>query len=338
MRFAKLLLSILAWACISVLHAQVDLTPKFHQFGNVRPGEKYRLKIKITNKTPYRIALSRLHSNCDCTSVKIPENLLKPNSSEWMMLTYEPPISERGWKSLDVHFNAKSFGDKGKAVPEREVIFNFTANLEPKFYQDPGSIDMGFISTGKSTTGHGELYLDPKIYSHWKPGRIEVDNAAFPSKITALPTPGHYAVEILAPENLEPGHYQGSVKVHGVDPKDEIFTFPFKIVIGSLWNIVPASLNPGSTWDDLKNWKPQTHVDLNSHKPFKVLKVENAPLWLKYEISEVSGASYFIKWRVDEGLFKRAENKQFPKALRVETDQKIESSFPIKIEPANGSK
>lgn len=333
MNSRNFLVPVLFLASLSNTMAQVSLQPPYQALGDFRPGTHRTLKVKIANNSGQTLALSNLHADCECTTAKIPLEILKPNASTFLVVQYHPPLSARGPKSMEVNFNYKFIGKPGgQAVPLGKAAFHFMATLLPETFQDPATINLGYVVSGKSTEGKGELYLDPKVYPHWKPGRVESDLAQFPSKIGALPTPGHYQVAVLAPATAQPGHYKGSVMILGATQKDKSFTYPFEANVGSHWTVSPAAVTFDSlTGDKVKNWKAVTEILLDRPKTFKILKADGAPEWLKYDVQNMKPGGCAIHWRVDEGLFKKAADKSLPGEVKVVTDQALESTFNIPI-------
>src|SRR5258708_21058765 len=132
MRLTKILVFILVWGSVSVLQAQVTLAPPFHSFGNIRPGKLYMLNVKITNNGNQSVFLGGLRADCSCTKAKLPKTILKPHASTTLMLHYQPPAEEKGWKTYKLIFKVYQQGDD-KNVHSQKITFPYTAQFHPTY-------------------------------------------------------------------------------------------------------------------------------------------------------------------------------------------------------------
>ncbi|HJT24849.1 MAG TPA: DUF1573 domain-containing protein, partial [bacterium] len=246
-RFWFAFLLLLAF-CSATAQAQVILKPKFYQFGKVVPGKAYHLKVKITNPTTQTISLWNLHADCDCTTAHIALAVLKPKTSTTMTVDFHPMEGENGFKNLAVSFQVYSQDNK-KAMQRNTEKFLFNADIHSPYTYNPPTLDGGLVFYGHPKEMHGTLKLDHKTYPHWKPGQSPTPAGGLQVQVKPMATPGLFDVQLSAPETLSVGTYTGAVTLVGQGEEDPSFHYPFRLVVATLWSIVPQRLDFGNLGD-----------------------------------------------------------------------------------------
>jgi len=325
MKRLVLIVLALAFAAHSPAAPILEMSPSTHAFGKVRPGQTYEARVSIHNLTNKAVTLTDVHADCGCTDGFLPEHLLPAKKSVWMTVRYKPKTEQAGTFSSVVTVDVFQ-------MPKAARQFRFSAEVLPKAYGKPESLDLGYIFMGKSKRVEGLFLVDPKAYPGWTPGALEVEPTFFKAVVEPAPKgkPGEYKVVLTAPESLAPGKYDGKVRIRGKVDTNTFFDYPFTGLVGDLFLVQPAGLDPGDLSEKgvgKRRYYSEVHQAFN--QPFRVLVVKNLPPWLKADVKKARVSGYVIEWKLDESKLQKTQAAGLPKVLEVETDTKEEKVISI---------
>lgn len=253
-----------------------------------------------------------------------------------MTIDYHPALGEDGFKNLSVSFTVYT-KDIKNALQRTYEKFLYTSKVSSPYVFQPSPLEGSLVLTGHSTQSHGLLKLDTKDYPGWHPDpTVVVTPQPFTAQIKPLPTPGIFDVILTTSEKTPPGSYSGTIqftgKSIGKGKTTELFQYPFKTTVGSIWFTSPAILDLGVLDPvNFKDWKKSTVIREIFRKPFKILKVEGLPVWLEYEIGKSPVGDLQIRWKIKEDDLKKNKDKNFPENLVIKTDSKEETEIDIPL-------
>jgi len=318
--------------------AQVALEPESHDFGLVRPGKDYVLKVKITNTLSVPVSLTSPSINSDGASIEIRKKVLASKAATWMVIDYHPKEGDNGPKVLNATFTASYHNDK-KAVISRLQTFLLTAKVVPFYSFSPEKLIVSSVGGQKVSAVEGLLILESKTFSNWQLAKAESDSNTFTAQATVLSAPSTYSVRLSFTTSLPPGDYAGKITIKGLSGKvEKDFQYPYDIMVNSIWDVEPSDLRLVSADSKyLKIWKAHTTVRRRDGKSFKIVKIDNSPSWLKYDIAKASyGAGFLIHWSLDLAKFAEEQkaNKPLSKAVTLVLDSPLEKTFSISLSVA----
>jgi len=327
---ARYLLSVVMMVFFySCVQGQVVLSPKYHQFGKVKPGKTYHLKATISNPTDQTVSLWNLRADCDCTVAHIAKAVLKPKASTTLTIDYRPDLGENGFKNLTVNFQVYS-QDKVHGIQRKMETFMFNAEVHSPYLFIPTTLDASETLFGHEKKTQGELALDKETYPQWQAGKAGSSLGGFETDIKPSKTPGIYDVFLTVPATTQPGDYKGQIVISGKKAKDTSFQYPFHAIVGSLWNVEPKFLNIDDLDPEkLKNWKFETQIRNVYGKNFKVLKVDGAPQWLSFDQDKNKAGDFVLRWKINEDELKKSFKKPFGSLIQITTDSKEEPTINI---------
>lgn len=316
---------------------QVLLVPTSKDFGVVRPGNHYTARAKITNSSTKAVTLSDPSLNCGCASASLSKKILTPGSWALLTMDYLPDETQSGPQVLTATLAVSSSAKKGQ-VTGVERSFQIKAQVKPYQTLEPPTLMAAFMNGQKPTGVEGRLELDEKACAGWKLVKAEADSNSFAAHVEALPTPLTFSVRLGVPEGLSPGTYAGKVLILGSGKLAGRVEYPYQVVINSLFDVEPrelqlSPLNP----QKIKTWKALTQVKRIDGKPFKILKIEDLPAWLKYDVQKAPNeGGYMVHWSMDLGKLpgSEKERKSLPTFLTMDTDASMERSVHIELETA----
>jgi hypothetical protein len=318
---------------------QIQLIPPSHDFGEVQAGKEYACKVKIVNNLAKTVTLSAPSVSSKCGAVALQKNVLPPKAFTWMTFRYNPDATPTGPQFLNAAFNA-SFKGKNGGVEGVESDFQMKAFIRPYYTLAPAILMASYLNGQKAATLAGQLVVDGKACPDWSLIKSESDSNTFTAKVVPLSTTRAYSIQLNIPGGLPIGTYGGQISIKGRGKTAPNIQYPYRIIINSLYVMDPPVLQLGPLDPKTaKTWKSVTLLHRIDGKPFKIEKIEGAPVWLKYGIQKnTTGLGYTLHWTMDDGELadKKEKGKPLPKALTLTTDSPVEKAITLNMAPPHG--
>ncbi len=277
--------------------AQVEFQPKTYSYGKVRPGQSYELKVKVTNTSSATITFSAPVPVASGITAALGKNVLKPKAFTDLTLTYKPDGAGKGNQFLRILLNVSS-KKKGRVVSEQEE-FQAKAFIDPFYVLIPEKMQISYMNGEKVGNIKGKFTVDKAVFPHWKLVKADTDSNSLDAQVKPTKDTYDFSVDLSIKKSLLPGVYNGVVTIEGMAEKATTLEYPYQIIVGSIWNIEPHTLNVGElNPQKLENWKILMQVRQVYGKPFEIEKIDQVPAWLNYKTEKTSWG-YLIHWDLD---------------------------------------
>jgi hypothetical protein len=258
-----------------------------HDFGTVAIGAEAVYRFKFTNKYSEDVHVASVRSSCGCTDVEVTKTWLKTDETSEVVarLNTSGQFEKDRSATITVVFDKPYF---------QEAQLQATSYIRPDVVINPGAVEFGNVTQGKSVTKHLKMLYAGR--NDWELLKIERNNLSI--EVEAEPVERSngrvtYDIAVTLAEDTPPGYLQDMVRFVTNDPNPEASSLllPVHAYVASPLMARPVPFLIGNIQPGKSITK---NIIVRGDVPFRVVKVSSKDPRFRFASSEEENSMHVI--------------------------------------------
>ena len=315
------ILSIFLYASAQTL--PIKVTPDTWDFGTITDSKIAKHDFTLENKGTKEVTLRSLPGSCGCMIGRLHERKLKPGEKTTFTVYFQP----KGNRAL-FRWDAKV---KTNLDNQPVIIIPLQAYILTTEIVSTGIVNFRVFKQGMQETI--KVWMAYHKKQNFKIKKIETDVKGFDIKFEEQKEifgfyPGKqrgYRIDITPNKNIKLGRNNGRIYIKtNIPGKETVELRLFAYVLGD----ITTSTNNIRFNVVKQGQKKVKNVILDSHKDFKIIKVESSLKFVSTKLKKIVSSNYHLNVTVNS---KGVNPGEFRGVIKVVTDQEINKNIEIKV-------